>query len=259
VVNAVYVWGVARALGGLVRLRIEDHDRIRCRPEYEAALLEDLDWLGFVADVGRSPLDRQSDRLPTYQRALRDLASRHHVYACRCSRRQIGAGRYDGRCRELNGKIAPDAGIRVELSPGIERVSDVLLGTIEQDPSQQCGDLLLRDRDGHWTYQFAVTVDDLMQDVTLVIRGVDLVSSTGRQVRLARMLGRAQPPVFLHHALITNPGGDKLSKAAGDTGVRELRARGATPDEVIGQAAAAVRLVEDGARVSAADVARLFL
>src|SRR3954462_5587907 len=67
VVNAIYVWGVAKALGGRVRLRVEDHDRIRSRPEYERALLEDLDWLGFAADEGRHPLDRQSDRSTVYQ------------------------------------------------------------------------------------------------------------------------------------------------------------------------------------------------
>src|SRR3954454_3337369 len=99
VVNAIYVWGVAKALGGRVRLRVEDHDRIRSRPEYERALLEDLDWLGFAADEGRHPLDRQSDRSTVYQGALQQLAAEHHVYACRCSRKEIGGERYDGRCR----------------------------------------------------------------------------------------------------------------------------------------------------------------
>ena len=79
VVNAIYVWGVARASGGRVRLRVEDHDRIRCRPAYERALLDDLDWLGFEADEGRDPLDRQSDRDAVYAEALRHLAAHHHV------------------------------------------------------------------------------------------------------------------------------------------------------------------------------------
>src|SRR4029450_10231656 len=70
VVNAIYVWGVARALGGRVLLRVEDHDRIRCRPEYEVALLEDLAWLGFVPDLGRDPLLRQSDTPGVYEQAL---------------------------------------------------------------------------------------------------------------------------------------------------------------------------------------------
>src|SRR3954465_9754761 len=89
VVNAVYVWGVARALGGQVRLRIEDHDRIRSRPEYEEPLLEDLDWLGFIPDDGRDPVDRQSDRQEVYDDALQRLKREHHVYVCPCSAKEI--------------------------------------------------------------------------------------------------------------------------------------------------------------------------
>ena len=262
VVNAIYVWGVAKALGGRVRLRIEDHDRIRSRPEFERALLDDLDWLGFVADEGRHPLDRQSDRSPAYQRALQRLAAEQHVYACRCSRKDIGGERYDGRCRDLGGpgQALPKGGggVRVALDPGRERTDDLLLGPLEQDPSEQCGDLLLRDRDGNWTYQFAVVVDDLQQDISLVIRGADLVSSTGRQLRLARMLGGTASLRYLHHPLIVGVTGEKLSKAARDTGIRELRAEGITPAEVIGRAAAAVGLVPAGTTVPAEDVSKLF-
>jgi glutamyl-Q tRNA(Asp) synthetase len=258
VVNAVYVWGVARALGGRVRLRIEDHDRIRSREEFERALLEDLEWLGFVPDEGLDPLDRQSDRPHVYQEALHDLASREHVYACGCSRREIGSERYDGRCRDRRLPFGPGYGTRVAIEPGVERVDDLLLGSIAQDPAQQVGDLLLKDRDGHWTYQFAVTVDDLRQGITLIVRGADLVSSTGRQLRLARMLGRVVPPRVLHHPLILGAGGEKLSKAAGDTGIRDLRARGFSAPEVIGHAAVAVGLVPPGTPVSADDVPLLF-
>jgi glutamyl-Q tRNA(Asp) synthetase len=259
VVNAVYVWGVAGALGGSVRLRIEDHDRIRSRPDYEMALLEDLDWLGFVPDTGRRPPDRQSDRLPWYDDALRHLSRAHHVYACHCSRRDIGSEHYSGRCRTRSLALSDGAGIRVAIDPGVEHTEDLLLGPVEQNPSEQSGDLLLRDRDGHWTYQFAVTVDDLSQGVTLVIRGADLLSSTGRQLRLARMLGRIEPPRFLHHPLIVGEGGEKLSKAARDTGIRELRAQGMSAGDVIGRAAAAVGLVPHGTRLTAADVSGLFL
>ena len=259
VVNAVYVWGVARALGGSVRLRVEDHDRIRSRPDYERALLEDLDWLGFVPDAGRHPLDRQSDRSQRYEDALRHLSTARHVYACRCSRRDIGGERYDGHCRTRGLALDDGAGIRVEIGRGVEHTEDLLLGPLEQDPSEQSGDILLRDRDGHWTYQFAVTVDDLTEGITLVIRGVDLLSSTGRQLRLARMLGRAEPSRFLHHPLIIGDGGEKLSKRARDTGIRELRGQGVTAAEVIGRAAAAVGLVQSGEVLAAADAARLFL
>jgi glutamyl-Q tRNA(Asp) synthetase len=258
VVNAIYVWGVARAVGGQVLLRVEDHDRIRCRPEYEAALLDDLDWLGFVADAGRDPLLRQSDDPGAYERALEHLRRTATVYACDCSRKDIGGERYSGRCRTRNLTERSDRGIRVAIAPGLERFDDLLLGPQEQLPADQCGDLLIRDRDGHWTYQFAVTVDDCRQNVTLVIRGVDLLESTGRQLRLARMLGREDAPLFLHHPLIFKAGGEKLSKSDRDTGVRDLRRLGLTSAEVIGRAAAAVGLIETMRPVEASQVEELF-
>ena len=205
---------------------MEDHDRIRCRPDYEAAILEDLAWLGFEPDEGLRPLLRQSDRAHVYAEALERLRATHHVYACDCSRKQMAGERYDGRCRDRGLRDAPGRGLRVRIEPGTERFDDLRLGTIEQTPADQCGDLLLRDRDGHWTYQFAVTVDDMLQGITHVIRGADLLASTGRQLRLARMLGRVDLPAYLHHPLILKPNGEKLSKSSADTGVRELRRAG---------------------------------
>lgn len=243
VVNALWVWGVARALNGRVLLRIEDHDATRCRPEYERALLEDLSWLGFVPDA---VAPRQSDSGAAYAAAVSRLAAEHPVYACACSRRSIarevddvfGAeSRYPGRCRHLGLMPGPGRGTRLALGSGVETFEDALQGPQQQDPDRQCGDLLLQDRLGHWTYQFAVAVDDVRQGVDLVIRGEDLLESTGRQIRLARMLGRPVPPVFLHHPLILKPGGSKLSKAEGDTGVRELRQGGVAPAAVLAEAA----------------------
>jgi glutamyl-tRNA synthetase/glutamyl-Q tRNA(Asp) synthetase len=257
VVNAIYVWGVARALRGRVLLRIEDHDRIRSRAAFEAAILQDLDWLGFVPDEGRHPVARQSDRQARYESALAHLRQRAPVYACECSRRDIGGELYPGRCRHRGLGDAQGRGIRVAFDERAERFDDLLLGPLEQTPAQQCGDLLVRDRDGHWTYQFAVTVDDFTDGVDLVVRGADLVSSTGRQITLARLLGRAVPPRFLHHPLIIKPDGEKLSKASGDAGVRELRAAGVTAADVIGRAAAAVGLLERPQPVRAADVSDL--
>ena len=164
----------------------------------------------------------------------------------------------DGRCRDRRLEPGAGGGIRVQLPDGDEVFDDALLGRQTQTPAEQCGDLLVRDRDDHWTYQFAVTVDDVRQGVTLVIRGSDLVSSTGRQILLARMLGRRYAPVFVHHPLIHDGRGEKLSKAAGDAGVRELRLTGLTPPEVIGIAAARVGLLNPGESIHAADVACLF-
>jgi glutamyl-Q tRNA(Asp) synthetase len=259
IVNAIYTWGVARALGGRVILRLEDHDRIRCRPEYEDAILEDLDWLGFVPDEGRHPLLRQSDTPELYRDVLRELKGTYHVYACDCSRSEIGGERYVGRCRNRGLSEIPGRGVRLLFDDGLASAHDLLAGTIEQTPSEQCGDLLLRDRDGNWTYQFAVTVDDLRQGITLVIRGEDLLASTGRQVLLAKMLGRADPPRFLHHSLILGARGEKLSKSASDTGVRELRAKGLGPEDVIGRAAASVGLIHAARPVPASNVTSLFV
>jgi glutamyl-tRNA synthetase/glutamyl-Q tRNA(Asp) synthetase len=241
VVNAVYVWGVARALGGRVLLRVEDHDRVRCRPEYEAAIREDLEWLGFAPDPDAGAVVRQSDRSAVYEQALARLVRTHQVYACDCSRRDIGGERYPGRCRDRGLSPAGGHGLRVVIPPGTETFDDLLCGPQSQSPAEQCGDLLIRDRDGHWTYQFAVTVDDQAQEVDLVIRGRDLLSSTGRQIRLARLLGRASPPRFLHHPLVMKSSDEKLSKADRDTGIRELRRAGVSADAVIGRAAAADR------------------
>jgi glutamyl/glutaminyl-tRNA synthetase len=257
-VNAIYVWGIARARGGRVILRVEDHDRLRCRPEFEAALLDDLDWLGFGADEGRYPVLRQSDAQDAYAAALDHLRRTHHVYACDCSRKTIGSERYPGTCRARGLREARGRGLRVQMDRGDEPFVDELLGPQVQSPADEFGDPLLRDRDGHWTYQFAVAVDDMRQRITTVIRGMDLLSSTGRQIRLARMLGRSHPATFAHHPLILKPSGEKLSKSGRDTGVRDLRAAGAAPREVIGRAAAAVALLERPEPVAADEVRRFF-
>jgi glutamyl-Q tRNA(Asp) synthetase len=251
VLNAVYVWKAASLARGRVLLRIEDHDRTRCRPEYESAILEDLDWLGFQPDI--HPTDcfrdgacdgRQSDRDTVYRRALDILSAQGRTYACDCSRREIADAsdangaelRYSGRCRDRRLPLAVGYGWRVRLEPAVETFDDLLLGRLTQTPAEQCGDVLVRDRHGNWTYQFAVTVDDWQQDIDLVVRGTDLLASTGRQIQLARLLGRERPPIFLHHPLLMKSPTQKLSKSDCDTGVRELRARGWTRDDVIRRA-----------------------
>jgi len=235
-------------------LRIEDHDRTRAKQVFEAGILDDLDWLGYRPHI--FPTDeyragrcagRQSDRDHIYRDALNRLRDRGLVYACDCSRRVAGLVaqatpssdaepaelRYPGLCRDKNLPLIDGYGWRLRIDPGIEEFNDVRLGPQQQDPYQQCGDVLLRDRNGNWTYQFAVTVDDWKQGVDDVVRGIDLLPSTGRQIRIARLLGRQEPPTFLHHPLIMKTPMQKLSKSDGDTGVRDLRARGWSPREVI--------------------------
>jgi glutamyl-tRNA synthetase/glutamyl-Q tRNA(Asp) synthetase len=245
--NAKYVWGLARALAGRVLLRIEDHDRERSRPEFEAAILDDLDWLGFSPDVfptavfraGRCE-GRQSDRDAVYRAALERLRAEGLVYACDCTRREIaavglGGGelRYPGTCRHRGLPIADGLGWRIRMDEGTEQFDDLALGPHAQTPAAQCGDLLARDRHGNWTYQFAVTVDDWQQGIDLVVRGTDLLASTGRQIRLARLLGRARPPAYFHHGLIMKSPAQKLSKSDRDTGIRDLRARGVAAATVL--------------------------
>jgi glutamyl-tRNA synthetase/glutamyl-Q tRNA(Asp) synthetase len=274
VANAIHVWGMAQVLNGRVLLRLEDHDRGRCRAEYETAILQDLEWLGLEPDYpaageskrGGSPF-RQSDNDARYAAALERLGTRSRVYACDCSRKDIAGDSdladqeipYPGRCRERNLAVQEGRGIRVRIEPGAERFTDMLLGEQQQDPQAQCGDVLLKDRLGNWTYQFAVTVDDMEQGIDLVIRGQDLLASTGRQLRLARMLGRRTPPAYLHHALIRHGSGAKLSKANRDTGVRDLRAAGMSPGSVLGQAAHLTRLIEAPLELSARDLGSIFI
>lgn len=238
VANAIAVWEAARAVGGTVLMRIEDHDRQRCRPEYDEALLEDLEWLGFDADEG--PV-RQSDDEAPYADALARLRSNGLVYACDCSRATFAAWGAEhgawtgpgcpGACRgrrlsEQSGRV-----LRMVLGDGAESWEDARLGA-RSGPVAATGDPPARDRHGNWAYGFAVVVDDLRHGIDLVVRGEDLLDTTPDQIRLGRLLGRGTPPVFLHHALILRPDGSKLSKATGDTGVRELRAAGASPADL---------------------------
>jgi glutamyl-Q tRNA(Asp) synthetase len=233
-----------------VLLRIEDHDRQRCRPEFDAAVLEDLAWLGFVPDAG--PVRQgDPDAQTAYVAALERLGGDGLVYGCNCTRATFeGWAKARGRawsgpgcpggCR---GRGATGPVVRVALGGGSETWMDALVGPCS-DEVASAGDLPIRDSHGNWTYGFCVVVDDLRQGVGLVVRGRDLLHATPGQIRLARLLGRATPPVFLHHPLIRRPDGSKLSKSDSDTGVRELRAAGARATELIARAAAATGSVE---------------
>ncbi|MBM3899062.1 MAG: hypothetical protein FJ362_02735 [Gemmatimonadetes bacterium] len=274
-VNALWVWGLARRFEGRVLLRIEDHDRGRCRPAYEQGILDDLDWLGLVPDglttrdfrAGPVP-QRQSDNTARYEMRLAELEARGLVYGCRCSRAEIALVTnaheglelvYPGTCRGQGSGVRDQVGRRVLMKRDApERFDDLRLGPQSQDPMAQCGDLLVRDRNGQWTYQFAVTVDDWEQGIDLVIRGEDLLASTGRQLRLAQLLGRTTPPAFLHHPLLRHPDGRKLSKSSDDTGLAELRAAGWTPARVLGLAAQLSGLQPDPTPCAPAGIADLF-
>ena len=249
VASALYVWGMARALGARVLLRIEDHDRSRCRPEYEAAILEDLRWLDLEPDV---LVPRQSERNTAYQAALARLHAQGLIYACDCSRKTIEAAgvgdgrelRYPGTCRDRHLPLtANNVGLRLKVADESIAFTDLLLNRVTQNPAEQCGDYLLRDRHGLWTYQLCVVVDDFEQGVDLVIRGQDLTDSTGRQIQLGRLLGDTKPRKFLHHPLITDATGRKLGKRFFSEAIAKRRAGGTSPQAILGEAAFYVGLV----------------
>lgn len=262
VANAIVVWGVARLAGGTVVLRVEDHDRVRSRPAFETALLDDLAWLGFWPDepdptgfrAGPSPY-RQSDRDAVYRAAADRLVAAGLMYACRCSRttfarwceihgRSWSGPGCPGGCRELGLALDDNLPLRVALGPGSESYRDLRLGPGDGEPSAG-GDVLVRDRAGNWTYHWCVVVDDLEQRIDLVVRGEDLLAATPLQLRLRRLLGGNPADLaFLHHPLVRTADGRKLSKSAGDTGVRDLRAAGWSAEWVLGAAAAAIGLLD---------------
>jgi len=266
VANAIWVWGLAAATGSRVLLRIEDHDRERCRDAYDIAILEELAWLGFEPDAG--PV-RQREHPEPYEAALDLLRMHRLVYACDCTRATFAAWAAEhgsrwrgpgcpGGCRERGLPEDHDLTLRVMLGSAPEGWRDRILGPRAGDPSA-AGDPPIRDRHGNWTYGFAVVVDDLRESITLVVRGEDLADATPAQIRLARLLGRDVPPAFAHHPLIRKPGGAKLSKADGDTGVREWRATGQRAAAVIGAAAAEVGLIPEPRHLTATEVLGLFV
>ena len=218
-------------------------------------MLEDIEWLGFepANAIGPTSPYRQSQlrrrlprcRWPGCVKITRSTAASVRARRSPSTRPLSDGGErcYSGHCRDRDHSETADHGLRLVIDPAEEAFSDPFLGEQSQDPSRQCGDLLLRDRHNQWTYQFAVTVDDMRHGVNLVVRGEDLLASTGRQIRLAQMLGRAKPIAFAHHPLIKDPQGDKLSKKQSAAPVRELRRQGLTAKDVLGRAVFEVGLL----------------
>jgi glutamyl-tRNA synthetase/glutamyl-Q tRNA(Asp) synthetase len=249
--HLLWLRAIAEATGARVLVRMEDHDRSRCRPEHEASILADLDWLGFAFDAesrrslaGHPSPFRQSDQPERYREAFDRLADAGLLYGCTCTRGDLpapddaGERRYPGTCRSQPVDRPGRPVVRVMLPDDATEVDDLLLGSIRQHPAADHGDPVVRDAAGQWTYQLCVVVDDLEQGVNLVVRGEDLVSSTGRQLLLARLLGRTTPLVTAHHPLLVDAAGRKLSKRDGSETVRSMREAGMTRERVL----AAVRL-----------------
>jgi glutamyl-queuosine tRNA(Asp) synthetase len=235
---AVLTLARARRHGGRCFLRIEDLDTPRVMPGAAASIVDDLHTLGVSFDLftPNSNLDSavvdgvlwQSRRTRAYEQALQSLIEAGLVYACRCSRKDLqrtasaphvgdDGPPYPGTCRTLGLPLdAADVALRVRMDLLVQRfgaphVVDGWQGAYAQDVVADVGDIVVRRKDGLFSYQLAVVVDDGAQDVTEVVRGVDLLSSAPRQVLLHQALGHT-PPSFAHLPLLVDDDGHRLSK-----------------------------------------------
>jgi len=255
ILSAAWVWGFAQTQNIDVILRIEDHDQSRCRGEYVDAIQQDLSWLGFTWNE----ISQQSKHPERYQNHLERLIKKGLAYPCSCTRKQVGDGRYLGTCRDSNqdNRNTNETGIRIKLEEQTIAWTDLLCGNFSECPQQQCGDLLAQDRLGQWTYQFAVTVDDWEEGIDLVVRGMDLLDSTARQLQLAHLLGRANDPSYLHHPLIVDAQGEKLSKRQLARSIRAERIEGIAPEILLGNVCAQGGLIAKARPVHTQELGRL--
>ena len=250
---------MARAVNGGLLLRIEDIDRARCRPEYEAAIYQDLAWLGLAWEA---PVRRQSEHFAAYRAALDQLIAMGLVYPSFESRGEIarlvaareqmgawprdpdGAPLYPGTAKQLSSdererRVAAEPyALRLDMAMALARAGDLHwtetgrgpTGETERVPAraEQWGDVVLGRKDTPTSYHLAVVIDDALQGITDVVRGEDLFWATGVH-RLLQQLLDLPAPVYHHHRLIRDADGRKLAKSTKATGLRELRTQGATP------------------------------
>jgi glutamyl-Q tRNA(Asp) synthetase len=259
--SALIAEAEARRANGRFLLRIEDIDSARSRPEFAAAILEDLGWLGIAWD---GPVRRQSEHMDVYRAALDRLGSMGVTYPCFCSRKDIAAAQtaphgpgphepnnvYPGTCRHRPPehrarRIAAGQpyAIRLDIAAGLKITGaltwhDRHVGTVPATAAID-GDPVIARRDTPTSYHLLVTVDDHLQGVTLVTRGKDLFPATHVHRLLQALLGY-ETPAYSHHPLLTNGQGVRLSKRDGAIGIRALREHGKTPSDVLGLITAGV-------------------
>lgn len=261
--SALLNFDLARRRGGRFLLRIEDIDPTRCRPEFEAAIYEDLAWLGIAWET---PVRRQSEHFAAYRAALDELSALGLVYPAFESRAEIallvaqrdaaggwprdpdGAPLYPGSAGALSpaarqrliGEGAPYA-LRLDMAAACARAGALGWTELGEGPAGErgevaahplaWGDVILARRETPTSYHLSVVVDDALQGITDVVRGQDLFHATGVHRLLQHLLGLPQP-VYQHHRLIKDASGQKLSKSTAATGLRELRAAGVAAAEV---------------------------
>lgn len=248
----------ARAAGARCLLRIEDIDGTRCRPEFAAAIEEDLAWLGLAWD---GAVRVQSAHFPEYQAVLDRLAGEGLLFPCFCTRAEIAreiaaAGgapqgptqgpdgpRYPGTCRKLSAAERAERlargdpfALRLDMAAALRRVPPVLSCHEIREGRRRCdpagfGDVVLARKEVPASYHLCVTHDDAVQGVTLVTRGVDLRPATDLHRLLQALLGWPEP-AYAHHALLAGPDGRRLAKRDGAPSLRSLREAGHTPAEV---------------------------
>jgi glutamyl-Q tRNA(Asp) synthetase len=251
-------WRAARAAGGRFLLRLEDIDRVRCRPEYARAIIEDLAWLGLDWD---GPIRRQSEHLAEYSAALARLDRAGLLYPCFCTRRDIQAeiaraggapqgelgAPYPGTCRRLAPaeralrlEGAADYALRLDLPTALARTGPLAWyedgRRVAADPAA-LGDVVLARKEVPTSYHLAVTLDDALQGVTVVTRGADLFAATHIHRLLQALLGLPTPG-YRHHPLLTDGAGRRLAKRDGAPSVRALRQAGRSPAEILAAARA---------------------
>jgi glutamyl-tRNA synthetase len=256
-------------------LRMEDLDPARSRPAYAKGLMTDMKWLGLDWDEGPdvggqyAPYS-QNERRDLYQAALERLITAGLVYPCYCNRAELAATAphagekehvYLGTCRRR--KL--DIGRSEERSPALRlavpvdetHFMDLYAGPISQDVSREVGDFIVRRSDGVHAYQLAVVVDDAAMNITHVLRGYDLLSSTPRQLLLYRLLGW-EAPMFTHVPLLMDQEGHRLSKRQQALSIAALRSQGIKAEAIIGYLAWKAGLLEKCEPVKAAELIRSF-
>jgi glutamyl-Q tRNA(Asp) synthetase len=242
---ALVAWRRARAAGGRFLVRLEDIDTSRCRPEFAAAVLEDLVWLGLDWD---GPVRVQTQHLAEYDATLATLMARGLLYRCFCTRGDIARAAtaphgpdglvYPGTCRDL----PPDANpgqphaLRLNVAKALAETGALQWeeegqGRIQCDPAA-FGDIVLARRETPASYHLCVTHDDALQGVTLVTRGADLRPATSIHRLLQALMGWPAPR-YHHHAVLTDSSGRRLAKRDASTTIRALRAAGLTPGAVL--------------------------
>lgn len=245
--SALTVWEMAAAQGGTALLRIEDTDSTRARASHEATIYEDLNWLGLQWPT---PVRRQSEHIGDYQTVLAKLAARGLIYPCSCTRADIVAAGahpgteglvYPGTCRhrEMTDARAPDA-LRLNIDAALAQVNTPmrfmekhLWHDVDRDGLRQTlGDPVLRRKDsGDPAYHLACTHDDMLQNITHVVRGMDLWALTPLHVLIQTVMGWPTP-YYHHHGLITDSAGKRLAKIDRSKALGKYRAEGFSQNDI---------------------------